>query len=1380
MKITPISLLLASVVALCSVLTGVVNLLAEEQNLPQVPEGFLVDVVAKEPFVRNPCVMTFDRRGRLYVGQGPQWRSPTPETPGDRVDLLLDDDGDGKIDRKKIFAEGFNSIQGLCWKGNDLWVANAPDLTIVRDLDGDDEADQYLRVYTGLGNLEHSLHGLNFGPDGKLYMSKGNSKGYNRLDQLAPKPFRELWGLRSPEGALDYTPIEVYTKSEYKRKYHTPPDDWGQQGGILRCDSNGRNLEIVARGFRNPWDIAFDDEFNWLGTDNDQTTGDRIFAPTFGSHFGWGHNWSFHWTGENHLPTLPVSAPLFEGSGAGITYYHANHFPEEYQHVFFINDWMKREVYLFRPKWDGALMKCADEFPTTFAHGEGGRSLPSSSGSVFDPTDIEVGPDGTLYILSWGHGYGATIKNGQQTDAGRVYRIRYKSRPLLKWRSEHRSKTLSEWTLDQLFEDLGSHVPSWRTDAQEELLRRTEAAKKFLFSGLKTLTAENHLTKAQQTWTLWTLGRMPLSDLSVDEWFLNRLKSDQTSEQEQIQLLRILAHRVREANRKESHELKRRLPKEVVSFLNSANARLRHAAVQSISQTKQSSFLPFLIELAAKEQDRVTFYSTWNAIRQLSSTEDRKQMLKDSRAGVRLAVLLGLFEENAVSVKEAVPFRNDSDRRIAELVESWLQKTGGTAPLIEMSPPPGKYAEPVSVTLKTSVKGASLTYTLDGSTPVKTSTRYTVPILIEQNTILKVLIEQNGTQMGGVVTGEYQIRPLEAWTHHPFISDLKAKSGQDYRIDWQGIQAGKRHYTDRTYHITHVPGELKGMPFLRTWNNDDRKIAEEWLSFRSSENVTLYVCVDRRVNAPLEWMKIGQPEGFQKTDLTLETTDPVFQLYKKRFAAGTIKLGGNLNHPDDSRRGNYIVIFDRPLIQHDEERPPAILNDVLSALSTASAEHGRELFLHPRGAGCVKCHQMEGRGEKLAPDLSDIGSRVKKPEVLIQSIIDPSAVITEGFAQQQIVTVQGRVYNGAVLEETGQSLKLVDSEGKVILIQKSEIEERIGTKLSPMPNGFAKLMTAQQIADIVAWLMTQKRIGVPEGFSFQDSKKELKIYFQKKRIATYLKDHGTMKRRGLVNVMTPTGIPITREFPPTRKDDQDHAMMHPGIWIGFGDLNGNDYWRLQAEVDFSGFTKKPVGTKETASFTTQNIYRPDKKRNPSSEDEVCTEITKYLIKRVPEGFLLLIDATFSSKSHDFYFGDQEESGLAVRVASDIRVQGGNGTILNDRSEKNGKEIWGKEAKWFDYSGTVRDREVGLMVIPDPSNERKSWLHARDYGVVVTNPFPKQPKQRREPYVKTWVRKGKPFQLRYAILIHDQPANQDFDRKDIYQQVLHSLKQVRSE
>ena len=221
---------------------------ATADDLPTVPPGFRIELVAREPLVRNPCSLAFDTRGRLYVGMGPQYRSPRPDTPGDRVVILQDPDGDGRFDETATFAQGFNCIQGLAWHGDDLWVANAPDLTLVRDLDGDDRADEYVRVYTDLGNLEHGLHGLNWGPDGRLYMSKGNSKGLTRPGRIAPLPFRELWGVTAPEGSPDFPAPQKFEPDHYAHQYHHPADDWGREGGVLVCDDLGANLEIVS-----PW-----------------------------------------------------------------------------------------------------------------------------------------------------------------------------------------------------------------------------------------------------------------------------------------------------------------------------------------------------------------------------------------------------------------------------------------------------------------------------------------------------------------------------------------------------------------------------------------------------------------------------------------------------------------------------------------------------------------------------------------------------------------------------------------------------------------------------------------------------------------------------------------------------------------------------------------------------------------------------------------------------------------------------------------------------------------------------------------------------------------------------------------------------------------------
>ena len=74
---------------------------ADVDALPTVPAAFKVTMFAREPLVRQPCSMAFDARGRLFVGMGPQYRNPTPETPGDSVVMVLDINGDGQADQTK-------------------------------------------------------------------------------------------------------------------------------------------------------------------------------------------------------------------------------------------------------------------------------------------------------------------------------------------------------------------------------------------------------------------------------------------------------------------------------------------------------------------------------------------------------------------------------------------------------------------------------------------------------------------------------------------------------------------------------------------------------------------------------------------------------------------------------------------------------------------------------------------------------------------------------------------------------------------------------------------------------------------------------------------------------------------------------------------------------------------------------------------------------------------------------------------------------------------------------------------------------------------------------------------------------------------------------
>ena len=1206
-----------------------------------IPAGDVeVKLFAREPLVRNPCAITFDARGRPCVGMGPQYRSPKPDTPGDSVWILLDKDSDGEADGRKRFATGFNSIQGLAWRGSELWVANAPELTMVRDLDGDDVADEYVRVYSDLGNLEHALHGLNWGPDGRLYMSKGNSKGMTQLPgRVAPAPFRELWGVEAPGAPVFPTP-KISGAADYEKTYHDPADDWGVSGGVLRCGPGGADLEIVSRGFRNPWDITFDDGFNWLGTDNDQTHGDKIFSPFYGSDFGWGHAWSYDWEGTGHLPTVPASGPLFEGSGTGVIYCGLESWPEKYRGVFFINDWLRREIYVYRPGWKGALMVPTKTPFEIFARAGGGRSLPEGGGRAFNPVDLEVGPDEALWVTSWGREYGAKMIDGEMRNEGRIYRLWPKGvRPVYGESVARRLKPAKEWTFKELTEDLGSHLPAWRVKAQEELLRRGEKVR----AKLRGLLAGGKLPRALETWVVWTLGRLDPEGTWEDD-NLNR----------HIQSLRVQALAAK------PHPKTR-------AALKDPEPRLRLEAVLAIRQAGQvADCRAELIGLAAGEEDRLVYYAVWGALRAGLPVDEREALLGHSSAGVRRAALLGLLEDDLLPVGRLKALASDSDAPTAKLAR---RRLGG-----------------------------------------------------------KAIYQQRGRPLRASVAARPALPPSAV----P-LTQLQAASSNSYQLAI--LAEGVNAYSDRQYRVTHVPDELKGETFIQTACSDAELTGGTALSFNLLYPSTVFLADDARGELPPAWLR----KGWKPLDLVLHTTDAErMKIYQREYPAGRVELGANSDGVKASK-GNYLVVIRPRLIQ--KRARPTVAGDVLPLLSSGNVRRGRDLFLGRHGATCSTCHRLEGVGNVFAPDLSDAGSRIK-PELLVRSILEPSAAITEGFAMQAITKRSGQVLSGIVIGETGLAVKLAIPGGTVAEIGKKQILARRRLEISAMPV-LSDVLAPQQVADLVAYLGSKKK-----GFSFRKEEDHLELWLDGRRITDYLLEHPQLTRRGFINVRTPGGIQVTRLFPPSG-DDKDHALMHPGLWMGFGHLDGQDYWRLKARVEHDEFLKDPTATAGEASFTVRNRYLTEDGRGES-----CREIARYRFLRAEKGLVLLWDSEFRNDERDFYFGDQEESGLGVRVASAIRVKGGNGLIINDAGGKNGAGTWGRQMKWIDYSGLIDGRRVGILVVPSPRNPRPSWAHSRDYGVVVINPFPKQPKERREPYVRTRVKKGESFRLRYAVLIHD--------------------------
>ncbi|MDP7018790.1 MAG: c-type cytochrome [Pirellulaceae bacterium] len=1057
------------------------------EQLPRVPIGFEISVYAAEPLLYKPTSLCFDSQGRAMVGQGPQYHLSESVKEADSVYLLLDTDGNGVADRRKVFATGFNSIQGLAWKGGDLYVANSPELTVVRDLDGDDVADEYVVVYTDLGNHEHALHGLVWGPDGRLYMSKGNSKGHNqpeKFGRVAPKAFRELWDVAHPKGASDIPPTRTFTAQNYRKTYHDPHDDWGRQGGVLRCDVLGANLEIVSRGMRNPWDIAIDSGFNLLGTDNDQTQGDRIIMPFYGAHFGWGHRYSSHWTGAGNLPTVPVSGPMTSGSWAGIAYHDDERFPAAYRNVFFINDWMFG-TYVYRPSWNGALRTSADGSLEPFIQRREG-------GMIYRPTDLAYGPDGAIYTLGWGGNY--HYEKGREGS----WLFRVAARGMASGRHSAVSpKAIEKQSVTELLGELAAGVlPARRVNAQDELVRRGAAVAQQLTEAI----ASGRLTQSQQTWAVWALGRVePPHDTStraIQMWaeppVPERVAADGTvkgrdpmrriSRNLRIQSIRILAFRARQFDEREA------LLSCVKKSLADPDPRVRFAAVQAIHQTRLKAATADVVAQLGDERDRVVFYTGWQALRDLATVRTRRSWLNHQNPRVRLAALLGLQEDYAVTRPDVLAL---VDRESDPTVQSWAL-TFALNPL-----PPAK------------LSNDTLRIEMEQSLPIG-------PLIGRANEAARPALRRLYLQMiarASVREGEQQrellafYRTLRSADERALILPAAATTLDSFPDLWTAMGGNEQLRNAAVAGAANLH-RLR----VKQLNSSETDVRSTTRSLSSVEGFAAEIAdrllgelagvrpADARVPAALRVLEgLPLPEEWSVSALSVEKLLAILRDREEpSLRRRALRLLGKLKaesivgqrprvtaalvelcrDPDAHLYRDLLAVKTHLSLAIEVPKPPAAtVPDVLERLEHSNAGRGQDLFFDRVGAGCVQCHRVRGRGSDVAPDLSGVGLRLT-PENMVRAIVEPNAAVTKGYAMQLIQTKDGRTHTGAVIRETDSTLTLLRTDSTQLAIAVEEIESRKRLKQSVMPAGY-ELFGVEQVADLTAWLLTLRDGSAP-------------------------------------------------------------------------------------------------------------------------------------------------------------------------------------------------------------------------------------------------------------------------------------------------------------
>ena len=226
----------------------------------------------------------------------------------------------------------------------------------------------------------------------------------------------------------------------------------------------------------------------------------------------------------------------------------------------------------------------------------------------------------------------------------------------------------------------------------------------------------------------------------------------------------------------------------------------------------------------------------------------------------------------------------------------------------------------------------------------------------------------------------------------------------------------------------------------------------------------------------------------------------------------------------------------------------------------------------------------------------------------------------------------------------------------------------------------------------------------------------LKITLGDRQMATFLHGDPKILRPFFANLHGTEGTRLTRNFPPQEgKDATDHATMHPGLWLGFGDISGQDFWRNKASMSFFGTTVEPRVKNGVLSFETSHALKRD------DGTTLGNILSAYSVRLVPSGGLVVWEATLQAGEKGLVLGDQEEMGFGARMATEL-IESKGGTITQSNGKKSAKATWGQAANWTDYSGRINGKDAGITLMASPSNFRQSWWHNRDYGLMVANPF----------------------------------------------------------
>ena len=460
----------------------------------QVPEGYKLELFASEeefPDLANPVQMSFDNKGRLWVGVMPSYPhyKPGDSKPNDKLIILEDTDNDGKADKQTVFAKDLHLTIGFEFAPEGVYVSQGTNLVLITDTDGDDKADETEVILSGFDDHDthHAISAFASDPSGAIYMG---------------------------EGVFLHTNVETA---------YGPVR--GTNGGFYRYSPQRHHLERTAQlPIPNPWGIAFDD---W---------GQNFFAHTSGPDMTWMMPGSIkpRYAEASPLPRNLIEAEHRVRPTSGLEFVSSSHFPEAVQGDLLINNTIG---------FLGTKQHTMVDDPHSASYlSEHRLDLITSTDPNFRPVDMEFAPDGSLYFIDWhnvliGHMQHNARDPLRDHVHGRVYRMTYPSRPLVK------PAKIVDASIDELLDNLKltEFRSRYRTKRElrardsDEVIAKLDLWVKALDKGDPNY--EHHMLEA--LWVSWGLNKI---DKNLLEQLLNA--KDPRARTAAVKVLRYGGHQI--------------------------------------------------------------------------------------------------------------------------------------------------------------------------------------------------------------------------------------------------------------------------------------------------------------------------------------------------------------------------------------------------------------------------------------------------------------------------------------------------------------------------------------------------------------------------------------------------------------------------------------------------------------------------------------------------------------------------------------------------------------------------------------------------------------------------------------------------------------------